>query len=106
MTIKCEDMFKSTLMNELVRTVMTKGIGGIGKKVQTQKFTLDWTENKTDKDIHFIFPFTFRELNVLKGEMFNLVKLFHYVFTESEEAGNYKFEDFHVELIFDGLDEC
>ncbi|XP_035988334.1 NLR family CARD domain-containing protein 3-like [Fundulus heteroclitus] len=106
MTIKCEDIFSSTLMNKRVRAVMTKGVAGIGKTVLTQKFTLDWAENKTNQDIQFIFPFTFRELNVLKGKKFSLVELVHHFFTETKETENCRLEDIHAVFIFDGLDEC
>uniref|UniRef100_A0A669DZ28 NACHT domain-containing protein n=1 Tax=Oreochromis niloticus TaxID=8128 RepID=A0A669DZ28_ORENI len=53
-----------------------------------------------------MFPFTFRELNVLKEEKFSLVELVHHFFTETKEAGICSFEDFQVVFIFDGLDEC
>nr|XP_013763280.1 PREDICTED: NACHT, LRR and PYD domains-containing protein 3-like [Pundamilia nyererei] len=54
------------------KQVVTMGVAGIGKTVLTQKFILDWAEDKTNQDIQFIFPFTFRELNVLKEEEFSL----------------------------------
>ncbi|KAI3365043.1 hypothetical protein L3Q82_010099 [Scortum barcoo] len=85
---------------------MTKGVAGIGKTVLTQKFTLDWAEDKANQDIHFTFPFTFRELNVLKEKKFSLVELVHQFFTETKEAGICRFEEFQVVFIFDGLDEC
>ncbi|KAI3352594.1 hypothetical protein L3Q82_005529 [Scortum barcoo] len=85
---------------------MTKGVAGIGKTVLTQKFTLDWAEDKANQDIHFTFPFTFRELNVLKEKKFSLVELVHLFFTETKEAGICRFEEFQVVFIFDGLDEC
>ncbi|RVE75196.1 hypothetical protein OJAV_G00014500 [Oryzias javanicus] len=91
---------------EPIRTVMTKGVAGIGKTVLTQKFTLDWAEGKANQNIHFIFPFTFRELNVLKEEKFSLVELIHHFFPETKEAGICSFEDFQIIFIFDGLDEC
>ncbi|CAI5677857.1 unnamed protein product [Oreochromis niloticus] len=106
-TIRQEDIFKASPgRNEPIRTVLTKGVAGIGKTVLTQKYTLDWAEDKANQDIQFIFPFTFRELNVLKEEKFSLVGLVHHFFTETKEAGICSFEDFQVVFIFDGLDEC
>uniref|UniRef100_A0A3B4GZ59 B30.2/SPRY domain-containing protein n=1 Tax=Pundamilia nyererei TaxID=303518 RepID=A0A3B4GZ59_9CICH len=106
-TIRLEDIFKTLPgIDEPIRTVLTKGVAGIGKTVLTQKFTLDWAEEKSNQDIQFIFPFTFKELNVLKEEKFSLVELVHHFFTETKEAGICSFEDFQVVFIFDGLDEC
>uniref|UniRef100_A0A4W6EL42 B30.2/SPRY domain-containing protein n=1 Tax=Lates calcarifer TaxID=8187 RepID=A0A4W6EL42_LATCA len=106
-TIRQEDIFKASPgRDEPIRTVMTKGVAGIGKTVLTQKFTLDWAEDKANQDIHFTFPFTFRELNVLKEKKFSLVELVHHFFTETKEAGICRFEEFQVVFIFDGLDEC
>ncbi|CAJ1064555.1 protein NLRC3 isoform X3 [Xyrichtys novacula] len=124
--IKQEDVFKASPgRDEPIRTVLTKGIAGIGKTVLTQKFIMDWAEDKANQDIHFIFPFTFRELNILKEKEFSLVELVHYLLPVSKEAGHMKakthvpasaelfkfaessrFEDFPVMFIFDGLDEC
>ncbi|XP_026019155.1 NLR family CARD domain-containing protein 3-like [Astatotilapia calliptera] len=106
-TIRQENIFKTPpKRDEPIRTVLTKGVAGIGKTVLTQKHTLDWAEDKANQDIQFIFPFTFRELNVLKEEKFSLVGLVHHFFTETKEAGICSFEDFQVVFIFDGLDEC
>ncbi|XP_025759062.1 protein NLRC3-like [Oreochromis niloticus] len=106
-TIRQEDIFKASPgRNEPIRTVLTKGVAGIGKTVLTQKFSLDWAEDKANQDIQFIFPFTFRELNVLKEEKFSLVELVHLFFTETKEAGICSFENFQLVFIFDGLDEC
>uniref|UniRef100_A0A667X4X5 NACHT domain-containing protein n=1 Tax=Myripristis murdjan TaxID=586833 RepID=A0A667X4X5_9TELE len=106
-TITCEDIFKPLPGRvQIIRTVMTKGVAGIGKTVLTQKFTLDWAEHKANQHVHFTFPFTFRELNLLGGKKFSLVELLHHFFTETKEAGISRFEQFQVVLIFDGLDEC
>ncbi|XP_077952996.1 NLR family CARD domain-containing protein 3-like isoform X23 [Gasterosteus aculeatus] len=106
-TIRQEDLFKvSAGGEEPIRTVMTKGVAGIGKTVLTQKFTLDWAEDKDHQDIQFTFPFTFRELNVLREKKFSLVGLVHYFFSETRAAGICRFEEFQVVFIFDGLDEC
>ncbi|XP_041661243.1 NACHT, LRR and PYD domains-containing protein 3-like isoform X2 [Cheilinus undulatus] len=106
-TIKEEDLFRGIPgRDEPIRTVMTKGVAGIGKTVLTQKFTLDWAEGKANQDIQFTFPFTFRELNVLKEKKLSLVELVHLFFNETKEAGLCRFEEFQVVFIFDGLDEC
>ncbi|CAI5685991.1 unnamed protein product [Oreochromis niloticus] len=106
-TIRQEDIFKvSPGRDEPIRTVLTKGVAGIGKTVLTQKYSLDWAEDKANQDIQFIFPFTFRELNVLKEEKFSLVELVHHFFNQTNQSGICRLEDFQVVFILDGLDEC
>ncbi|XP_034557410.1 NACHT, LRR and PYD domains-containing protein 12-like [Notolabrus celidotus] len=106
-TIRQEHIFKgSPGRDQPIRAVLTKGVAGIGKTVLTQKFTLDWAEDKDHQDIQFTFPFTFRELNVLRERKFSLVELVHHFFTQTREAGLCRFEEFQVVFIFDGLDEC
>uniref|UniRef100_G3PMP8 NACHT domain-containing protein n=1 Tax=Gasterosteus aculeatus TaxID=69293 RepID=G3PMP8_GASAC len=105
-TIRQEDLFKASAGGEEpIRTVMTKGVAGIGKTVLTQKFTLDWAEDKHHQVIQLTFPFTFRELNVLR-EKYSLVGLVHHFFSETKAAEISRFEEFQVVFIFDGLDEC
>uniref|UniRef100_A0AAQ4R0Z9 B30.2/SPRY domain-containing protein n=1 Tax=Gasterosteus aculeatus aculeatus TaxID=481459 RepID=A0AAQ4R0Z9_GASAC len=106
-TIRPEDLLKASAGGEEpIRTVMTTGVAGIGKTVLTQKFTLDWAEDKDHQDIQFTFPFTFRELNVLREKKFSLVGLVHHFFSKTRAAGICRFEEFQVVFIFDGLDEC
>ncbi|XP_032412055.1 NACHT, LRR and PYD domains-containing protein 3-like [Xiphophorus hellerii] len=103
-TIRRENIFKVPPgRDEPIRTVMTMGVAGIGKTLLTQKFTLDWAEGKTNQKIDFIFPFTFRELNMLKEEKFSLLGLIHEFFPKTKEISS--FETFQVLFIFDGLDE-
>ncbi|KAM4565397.1 NACHT, LRR and PYD domains-containing protein 3-like isoform 2-T2 [Fundulus diaphanus] len=103
-TIRRENIFELPPgKKDPIRTVMTMGVAGIGKTVLTQKFILDWAEDKTNQDIQFIFPFTFRQLNALEGEKFSLVDLVHHFFTETKEICS--FEQFKVVFILDGLDE-
>ncbi|XP_043965506.1 NLR family CARD domain-containing protein 3-like isoform X1 [Gambusia affinis] len=103
-TIRREDIFKTPPGGDQpIRTMMTMGVAGIGKTLLTQKFTLDWAEDKTNQNIDIIFPFTFRELNMLKEEKFSLLELIHKFFIKTKEISN--FETFQVLFIFDGLDE-
>ncbi|KAI4796135.1 hypothetical protein KUCAC02_029424, partial [Chaenocephalus aceratus] len=106
-TIRREDLFKASPGRDApIRAVLTKGVAGIGKTVLTQKFTLDWAEGKANQDIQFTFPFTFRELNVVRENKYSLVELVHHFFSETRDAGICRFDQFPVVFIFDGLDEC
>uniref|UniRef100_A0A3P9PIT6 NACHT domain-containing protein n=1 Tax=Poecilia reticulata TaxID=8081 RepID=A0A3P9PIT6_POERE len=103
-TITQEKMFKLPPgRKEPIRTVMTTGVAGMGKTVLTHKFILDWAEDKTNQDIHFIFPFTFRELNALKEKTLSLMELVNLFFSKNKEMCS--FEHLKVLFIFDGLDE-
>ncbi|KAI4902822.1 hypothetical protein NFI96_014106, partial [Prochilodus magdalenae] len=100
--ITCNDLFKA----QSIRTVLTKGVAGIGKTVSVQKFVLDWAEGKANQHVLFIFPLPFRELNLMKEKKFSLLDLLHQFFRETKvlKPGDY---DLHkVLFIFDGLDEC
>ncbi|XP_055008816.1 NACHT, LRR and PYD domains-containing protein 3-like isoform X5 [Boleophthalmus pectinirostris] len=104
--ITCEDMFKGPAHTHgAIRTVLTKGVAGIGKTVLTQKFSLDWAKGEANQDIQLLFPFTFRALNVLKERSFSLVTLVGHFFSQTR-AELCSFEDLQVLFIFDGLDEC
>ncbi|KAA0719471.1 NLR family CARD domain-containing protein 3 CARD15-like protein [Triplophysa tibetana] len=105
--IKCNDIFKfSPEQNKPIRSVLTKGVAGIGKTVSVQKFILDWAEGKTNQDLHFIFPLPFRELNLIKDKNISLIDLLHQFFTETKDLRSIDFDDYKVVFIFDGLDEC
>ncbi|KAF4071241.1 hypothetical protein AMELA_G00283620, partial [Ameiurus melas] len=100
--IKCNDLFK----DKSIRTVLTKGVAGIGKTVSVQKFILDWTEGKANQDITFMFPLPFRELNLMKQEHLSLMDLLHHFFPEMRKLELIICDSYKVLFIFDGLDEC
>ncbi|XP_053732587.1 NACHT, LRR and PYD domains-containing protein 12-like isoform X2 [Synchiropus splendidus] len=105
-TIRQEDLFKASPEREgPIRSLLTKGVAGIGKTLLTQKLTLDWAEDKAHQNFQLMFPFTFRELNLLK-EKLSLVELVHRFFPETKESGLSSFERVQVLFILDGLDEC
>ncbi|KAB5566015.1 hypothetical protein PHYPO_G00248190 [Pangasianodon hypophthalmus] len=98
--IKCNDLFK----DKSIRTVLTKGVAGIGKTVSVQKFILDWAEGKANQDVTFMFPLPFRELNLMKQQNLSLMNLLHHLFPEMRKLQ--LIDSYKVVLIFDGLDEC
>ncbi|KAK3518259.1 hypothetical protein QTP70_035193 [Hemibagrus guttatus] len=103
--IKCNDIFKPlSEQDEPIRTVLTKGVAGIGKTVCVQKFILDWAEGKANQDVHLIFPLPFRELNLMKDQKLSLMELHHFCFKETKETEMSRLEK--VLFIFDGLDKC
>nr|XP_023665234.1 protein NLRC3-like isoform X2 [Paramormyrops kingsleyae] len=104
-TVKCSDIFKPLPGQETpVKTVLTKGIAGIGKTVSIQKFILDWAEGRSNTDITFVFPLPFRQLNHFHDKEFSLMGLINHFFPPMADIEN--IEDYKVLFIFDGLDEC
>ncbi|XP_045068545.1 LOW QUALITY PROTEIN: NLR family CARD domain-containing protein 3-like, partial [Coregonus clupeaformis] len=105
--IKCNDIFKPlTGQDKHIRTVLTKGVAGIGKTVSVQKFILDWAEGKANQDAQFVFSFPFRELNLMNGDEHTLIKLLNHFSRETKESRISNYDKYKVLFIFDGLDEC
>ncbi|XP_047678081.1 NACHT, LRR and PYD domains-containing protein 12-like isoform X4 [Tachysurus fulvidraco] len=103
--IECKNMFEPSPGEEKpIRTVVTKGVTGVGKSICVQKFVLDWAEGKEYQDIKFIFPLPFRELNLKEKERCSLRDIIYQFFPETKGM---RFTDrYKVMFIFDGLDEC
>ncbi|KAM8842795.1 NLR family CARD domain-containing protein 3-like isoform 2-T2 [Synchiropus picturatus] len=106
-TIRPEDLFEASADTDRpIRSLLTKGVAGIGKTLLTQKLILDWAEDKTHQNFQLMFPFTFRELNLLKEKQLSLVELVHLFFPETKDSGLSSFEGVQVLFILDSLDEC
>ncbi|XP_029955987.1 NLR family CARD domain-containing protein 3-like [Salarias fasciatus] len=89
-----------------IRTVMTKGIAGIGKTFAVQFFALNWAEGKSNQDIHLIFLLPFRELNMLKQGEYSLMQLLLHFYPQLSPLENTPhLTSMHILVILDGLDE-
>uniref|UniRef100_A0A8C1P553 NACHT domain-containing protein n=1 Tax=Cyprinus carpio TaxID=7962 RepID=A0A8C1P553_CYPCA len=104
--IKCSDIFRLLPgQDKAIRTVLTKGVAGIGKTVSVQKFILDWAEGKENQVVQLIFPLPFREINLMKEKTLSLSDLLNVFFPETKEM-EISSDEYKVLFIFDGLDEC
>uniref|UniRef100_A0A8C1EVR6 NACHT domain-containing protein n=1 Tax=Cyprinus carpio carpio TaxID=630221 RepID=A0A8C1EVR6_CYPCA len=104
--VKCKNLFEAPEQDTQIRTVLTKGVAGIGKSVSVQKFVLDWAEGKENQDISFIFPLPFREMNLKEQEKLSLMDLITQFFPETKGMNLRRRNQFKVLFILDGLDEC
>ncbi|XP_051257908.1 NACHT, LRR and PYD domains-containing protein 12 isoform X1 [Dicentrarchus labrax] len=89
------------------RTVLTKGVAGIGKSFAVQKFILDWAEERENQDIDLIFCLAFREVNLIRDNkcLYELLTEFLNKQCTQSLKDLLDFNKARVMVILDGLDE-
>ncbi len=104
--VECTNLFEAPEQDKQIRTVLTKGVAGIGKSMSVQKFVLDWAEENENQDISFVFPLPLREMNLKEEEKQSLMCLISQFFPETKGLNLTRRNQFKVLFILDGLDEC
>lgn len=105
-SIKYYEIFKpESGENKPIRTVLTIGMAGIGKTFATMKYMLDWAEDRVE-DTYYVFPLSFRELNLRKEEDHSLETLINTFFPCMETSEITDYDKYKILIVLDGFDEC
>ncbi|XP_063048835.1 NACHT, LRR and PYD domains-containing protein 12-like [Engraulis encrasicolus] len=93
-------------LDKQIRTIITKGVAGIGKTVSVQKFILDWTNGVANQNVDFIFPLSVPALTAVRDDVYSLHNLLLDFYPELKQLRNGElYEGCQVLFIFDGLDD-
>ncbi|XP_075891758.1 uncharacterized protein LOC142894831 isoform X11 [Nelusetta ayraudi] len=105
--IRCSQIFEASPEQQglRVRVVLTNGVAGVGKTFSVQKFTLDWAQGLENQDIHLVLSLSFRELNSIKEQHYNLLELLHVFHPTLEKLTAEQLHVCKLLFILDGLDE-
>ncbi|TDH10728.1 hypothetical protein EPR50_G00078880 [Perca flavescens] len=106
-SIKYHNIFKPASEKSIpIRTVLTIGVAGIGKSFATKKYMLDWAEGTSNGDIFYMFPLSFRELNLRKDTEHSMEELIHQFFPGMKTSEIEDYDKYRILIVLDGLDEC
>lgn len=104
-SISCHQLFVHSAGRDYqIRSVMTRGVAGIGKTVSVHKFALDWAEDTENTNLDFVFPLFFRELNLMRTQTLSFEEMLAQFFPETKDSGIFRSGN-RTLFILDGLDE-
>ncbi|KAM7413190.1 hypothetical protein PAMA_020524 [Pampus argenteus] len=95
---------------QLVRTVVTTGIAGIGMSVSVGKVSLDWAELRANKDLQFIIKLSFNSLWYLRNrnlpplQKMSIMEVLEYYHPELKNMKYLEEEDCKFLIIMDSYD--
>uniref|UniRef100_A0A3P9LFB6 B30.2/SPRY domain-containing protein n=1 Tax=Oryzias latipes TaxID=8090 RepID=A0A3P9LFB6_ORYLA len=104
-SVDLKDIFKLFPDQKPNRTVLMKGVSGIGKSFAVRKFILDWAEERENQDFDFVFSFAFRMLNLIRGKksFLDFLSEFHPALPNLQHLVG--FDKTRILVILDGFDE-
>ncbi|XP_043970936.1 uncharacterized protein LOC122829985 isoform X2 [Gambusia affinis] len=91
------------LFSSDVRTVLMKGVPGVGKTFQTKMFMIDWAKGKSNEHIKAVVSLDFTELNTKKDEVKSMESLLNDFFNKKNAVSKDKKK---ICFILDGLEKC
>ncbi|KAK2814420.1 hypothetical protein Q5P01_000488 [Channa striata] len=95
-----KDLFKP----ETVRTVLTKGVAGIGKTFQTRMFMVDWAKGKSNKNIDLIVSLNLSELNSSSNQ--SMEDFLHQHIKNDKISRVSIYDKCRIAFVLDGLEKC
>ena len=99
------EIFEPSKKNR-TRTVLMKGVPGIGKTFQKEKFIVHWVKGKSNKDIDLIVSFNFNQLNSRRHKTLSMEDLLNHFFSDIKPRQAPTYDKYEIAFILDGLEEC
>lgn len=93
-----------------VRRLLTTGIPGIGMSVSVGKFSLDWAEQRANRDLQFVFRLSFQSLWLLQNkalstsQTMSVMEVIEYCHPECKDVRGLEEDDCRFLVIMDSFD--
>ncbi|KAI4898997.1 hypothetical protein NFI96_024450 [Prochilodus magdalenae] len=104
--IRASDIFRPLEGEGRIRTVLMTGVPAIGLTVGVQKFIMDWTDEHTNQDLHFVFSLPGRELHLVKEVDQSFMEMLASFYPETKNVNFLGDADCPVLFIIDALELC
>ncbi|XP_034460185.1 protein NLRC3 [Hippoglossus hippoglossus] len=109
--VRANELFRlQTDDGKPVRTVLTTGIPGIGMSVSVGKFSLDWAEQRANKDLQFVIKLSFHTFWLLRNNLtpssqkMSIMEVIEYCHPECKDMAFLEEDDCRFLVIMDSFD--